>query len=259
VRAYLSDIGREPLLTREDEQRLGRAMQSGRQASEELARLDGALPSERRRCLQSLVTECERSTRRFIAANLRLVVSIAKRYRASGLTLLDLVQEGNIGLIRAVHKFDPSKGFRFSTYAAFWIRQAIGRAVERAQRLGRAPGQVGGAPLSLSAPVGDEGGELSDGVADDRAARQLDDAITALSPPAVDRLLACLDDREREIIRLRFGLAGDRPLILAEVGARLGLSGERVRQIELRALRRLRPVLAAMEPDDAGPAAHRSR
>ena len=291
VRAYLHDIGRHDLLTRLDEERLGRAIESGRTATKELEEGDGALPPERRRQLRFLIAECERSTRLFIVSNLRLVVSIAKRYRNSGVPLPDLIQEGNIGLIQAVRKFDYRRGFRFSTYATFWIRQAISRAVARSGRTIRLPNEVSerlgavrkaqkrlesslGRPptldelagdlsmpapmvadllehapatVSLNSTLGEGGSELGDLVEDRQASRPFEEAVSALVPSAVDRLLASLDARDREVLCLRFGLSGEDPMALGEVGRRLGLSGERVRQLERRALGRLRPELARLE------------
>ncbi|MGI8684606.1 MAG: sigma-70 family RNA polymerase sigma factor [Acidimicrobiales bacterium] len=291
VRAYLDDVGRHDLLTRGDEERLGRSIESGRTASRELEELDGSLPPDRQRHLRALIAECERSTRQFIVANLRLVVSIAKRYRHSGIPMSDLIQEGNIGLITAVRKFDHRRGFRFSTYATHWIRQSISRAVagsgrtirlpvevgeriaavRRAQarlevRLGRSPtlGETSveaglppakvadlldhaAHPVSLNGTLGEDGGELGDVLEDLRAGSPFEDAVSGMTPSAVDRLLALLDERGREVLCLRFGMSGEAPMSLAEVGARLGVSGERIRQIERRALGRLKPELLCLE------------
>ncbi|HEX2701581.1 MAG TPA: sigma-70 family RNA polymerase sigma factor [Acidimicrobiales bacterium] len=290
VRAYLDDVGRHDLLTRQDEERLARSIESGRNATEELKK-DGSLPPERRRHLLALVAECERSTREFIVSNLRLVVSIAKRYRNSGIPMSDLIQEGNIGLIQAVRKFDHRRGFRFSTYATFWIRQAIGRAVHgsgrtirlpvevgerlaalrRAQsrlesRLGRPPtvaevaGEVGlppakvaglldhaTHPVSLDATLGEDGSELGELVEDHHATKPFEDAVSRMTPSAVDRLLAALDGRDREVLCLRYGLSGEQPMSFHQVGQRLGVTGERARQLERRALSRLRPELKRLE------------
>jgi RNA polymerase sigma factor (sigma-70 family) len=291
VRAYLDEVGRHDLLTRLDEERLGRAIESGRTASKELEEKDGSLPPERQRQLRAMIADCERSTRLFIVSNLRLVISIAKRYAHSGIPLSDLIQEGNIGLIQAVRKFDYRRGFRFSTYATHWIRQAIGRAVAGSGRTIRLPVEVGervaaviraqtrlettlgrqptnaevGAevglsaakvadlldhaahPLSLNSSLGEDGGELGDLVEDLRAGKPFDEAVSSMTPSAVDRLLGLLDGRDREVLCLRFGLSGEAPMSLAEVGARLGVSGERVRQIERRALGRLKPELLCLE------------
>jgi RNA polymerase sigma factor (sigma-70 family) len=291
VRAYLADVGRHDLLTRLDEERLARAIETGRHAAQELEEGDGSLPPERQRHLRALIADCERSTRQFVVSNLRLVISIAKRYRNSGVPLPDLIQEGNIGLIHAVRKFDYRRGFRFSTYATHWIRQAIGRAVAGSGRTIRLPVEVGeriaavrraqamletslgrqptldelgahvGLPpakvadlldhaadlVSLNSRLGDDGGELGDLVEDLRAGKPFDEAISGMTPSAVDRLLGLLEDRDRDVLCLRFGLAGEPPMSLADVGARLGISGERVRQLERRALGRLKPQLACLE------------
>ena len=142
VRLYLEDIGKHPLLTRADEQRLGKAIQAGRRAAAALARPESGA-AEARAALGALVADGERASRTLVSSNLRLVMSIARRYRSSGLPLLDLVQEGNLGLIHAVEKFDFSKGFKFSTYATWWIRQAITRAIANTARAIRLPVRAG--------------------------------------------------------------------------------------------------------------------
>jgi RNA polymerase sigma factor (sigma-70 family) len=289
MRVYLADIGRHQLLTRSDEARLAIAVEAGHVAREALRAADApsgdVLPPSRRRRLRADVAEADRATRVFVNANLRLVVSIAKRYQWSGLPLLDLVQDGNVGLIRAVEKFDHRKGFKFSTYATWWIRQAITRgianssqtirlpvhaslqahALRRARdeletRLGRAPetADIAAAlgwheakvdavrcfsrvPLSLSAPLSDDGDdELADVIADTAAVEPASAAIMALLPREIEQLLAPLAERERAIIRLRFGLDHGEPLTLDQVGARFSLTRERIRQIEVGALSKLR-------------------
>ena len=296
VDAYLVDIRAERLLSADDEVRLARAIEDGRSAWQELEAEGGRLPSERRAHLRRLIAECERSTRQFVTANLRLVVSIAKRFRWSGIPLPDLIQEGNIGLIEAVRRFDYRRGHRFSTYAAIWIRQAIGRAVSSTGRAIRLPvhaqrrlAAVRAAELSLADRLGrapsldelaaevalprskvaelldhaatvvslDTGGSDDDGgggplahlLRDERSAQPFEAAMASLVPKAVDRLLAVLDGRDREVLRLRYGLAGDQPLTTTQIGQRLGVSGERIRQIERRALGRLKPELARMEQE----------
>ena len=285
VRLYLNEIGRYPLLTKADEERLGSAVALGLDAAAELAR-PGAPPSPgRRRQLRARVAAGERATTEFCQANLRLVVSIAKRYQASGLPLLDLVQEGNLGLLHAVEKFDYKKGFKFSTYATWWIRQAITRGiantgrtirlpvhagdlvnrVQRAQsrleaQLGRRPApeevasEVGLTPgrvvevlamsteaVSISAPLSEDGdGELGDVIEDVTALSPLEEAMANAVPTELARLLAVLDEREREILRLRYGLDQGEPRTLEEVGERMHLTRERIRQIESRALCKLR-------------------
>ena len=143
MRLYLDEVGRYALLTKADEARLGQLVQAGQEAKAELTTAGATLPAGRRRELRRTVQAGERATDAFVKANLRLVVSIASKYQWSGLPLLDLVQEGNLGLIHAVEKFDWRKGFKFSTYATWWIRQAIGRAIDNTGRTIRLPGHVG--------------------------------------------------------------------------------------------------------------------
>jgi RNA polymerase primary sigma factor len=284
VRLYLNEIGRHRLLTKADEERLGRAIEEGREAAEELA-AGSALTAARRRELRARVAAGERATTEFCLANLRLVVSIAKRYQASGLPLLDLVQEGNLGLIHAVEKFDYRKGFKFSTYATWWIRQAITRGiantgrtirlpvhagdlvnrVERAlarleSELGRRPTDaelaeevdvsvdkvvevlaIASDPVSISAPLSEDGdAELGDVLEDSTALSPLEEAVAAAVPSELARLLGVLDERERQILRLRYGLDQGEPRTLEEVGECMRLTRERIRQIETRALCKLR-------------------
>jgi RNA polymerase sigma factor (sigma-70 family) len=288
VRLYLSDIGKHPLLTKADEARLAQQIEDGNAARVELqeAEASGArVPAARRRELRMLVRQGEDATQTFIQANLRLVVSIAKKYQASELPLLDLVQEGNLGLIHAVEKFDWRKGFKFSTYATWWIRQAITRGIANTGRTIRLPVHAGdqltrlrkaratlevkfGRPatmaelaeeldmpidkvseivryaadtLSLSDPLREDGdAELGDVVADPSAVAPFDAAAEALLPEEINRLLKPLDDREREILRLRFGLDRGEPRTLEEVGESFKLTRERIRQIEARAMSKLR-------------------
>ncbi len=148
VQLYLNDIGKHPLLTKDDEARLGHAVKDGAAATKELAR-SGALDDERRAALEARVRAGNQAAEAFVKSNLRLVVSIAKRYASSGLPLLDLVQEGNVGLMHAVEKFDPKKGFKFSTYATWWIRQAIGRGIANTGRSIRIPVHAGEQLLAL--------------------------------------------------------------------------------------------------------------
>ena len=285
VRLYLNEIGRYPLLVKADEERLGSAVEKGLQAAAELAQPGERLSPARRRQLRALVQEGERATTEFCQANLRLVVSIAKRYQASGLPLLDLVQEGNLGLLHAVEKFDYKKGFKFSTYATWWIRQAITRGIANTGRTIRLPVHAGDLvnrvqrasarlevrlsrrptlaevaaevdltparvaevlsmateAVSISAPLSDEGdGELGDVMEDVTALSPLEEALANSVPAELARLLAVLEEREREILRLRYGLDQGEPRTLEEVGERMHLTRERIRQIESRALCKLR-------------------
>jgi len=289
VRQYLNELGAFPLLTAADEIELSSAIQAGREAERVLG-ADGDLttvlsPDDRRR-LAATVDAAADARRRFIQANLRLVVSIAKRYQAGGLPMLDLIQEGNLGLMRAVEKFDHRKGFKFSTYATWWIRQGITRAIADKSRTIRVPAHLGDTLsvlartsshllkilgreptaaelasetgfsvdkiedalrvepdlVSLSASVGDSDGEneLGDLLPDAGAEAPYEAAAAALEALALRDSLARLTAREQEVLSLRFGLAADRPLTLEEVGARFDLTRERIRQIEAKALTKLR-------------------
>src|SRR5216683_7342482 len=294
VRLYLDEIGRYPLLTKDDEVRLSRAIEEGRQAEDEMSGKTGTtgttgktarVPAARARELRRAVKDGEVATQSFINANLRLVVSIAKKYQSSDMPLLDLVQEGNLGLMHAVEKFDWRKGFKFSTYATWWIRQAITRGIANTGRTvrlpvhagdlltrvtkarGRLEGQLGrrptvaelaadlevaeekvtvilrqaAEPLSLSDPLREDGdAELGDVVEDRSAVSPFDAAAASLLPDEIARLLAPLDEREREILRLRFGLDRGEPRTLEEVGEHFNLTRERIRQIEARAMSKLR-------------------
>ena len=286
LRLYLDQIGKHELLDREDEQRLGRVIDAGRRAAKAL-RADDPLPEQKRAALRAAVAAGERASKTFVEANLRLVVSIAKRYQSSGVPLLDLVQEGNMGLIHALEKFDFGRGFKFSTYATWWIRQAITRAiantgrtirlpvhagevVTRVQRaktqlesdLGRAPRieelanecdlgcdrvtealQLAPHPASIFEPLGGEGdGEitLADVVSDSDAVSPIDEIIAASLPMHVAQLLATLGEHERRVVSLRYGFDRGQPRTLNEVGQVCGISAEGVRQVERRALAKLR-------------------
>jgi RNA polymerase primary sigma factor len=288
VRMYLSEIGRVDLLTPEDERALAQLIEEGQHAA---ARIDQAAicetvvdPAEQRILLRS-VQRGVRAKSELIQANLRLVVSIAKRYSGRGMQLLDLIQEGNLGLMRAVDKYDHTKGFRFSTYATWWIRQAITRSiadqsrtiripvhmvehVNRLRRTGREFTQENGReptveelaramradpewirdlqriaedPLSLDSPVGDEDdANLGDFIADPSADRPELAATRAMLVEAVEAVVGELTEREQEIVRMRFGLDGSQIRTLEEVGRELGVTRERIRQIEAKTLNKLR-------------------
>ena len=283
VGRYLDSSGRVELLTKDEEVELARTIERGREAEARLAR--GRVRSEATiGRLRAEVAAGSRARDRFVLANLRLVISIAKKYQGQGLTLLDLVQEGNIGLMRAVDLFDWRKGFKFSTYATWWIRQAITRGIADRGRLIRIPVHLGdqvrkvraterrlfqetgdepapaaiaeelhlpveeverlldldpGDPVSLQTPIGEDG-ELGELVAEDADDGPAEIALEGLSREAVARALSELSEQERHVLTLRFGLdgAGARSLRLAAKD--LGVSAERVRQIEQRALSRLR-------------------
>jgi RNA polymerase sigma factor (sigma-70 family) len=289
VRLYLADIGRYPLLTKDDEARLAKEAEAGREARAELT-ADGARTPARVRELRRAVRTGDAAVETFVNGNLRLVVSIAKRYQGSDLPLLDLVQEGNLGLIHAVEKFDWRKGFKFSTYATWWIRQAITRGIANGGRTIRLPAhasdllnrtlksrarleaQLGRRPsvaelaadvevpaervidilhhaatvASLSERLGhDNDAELGDFIEDRRALSPPEAAAASLLPGEVERMLVALNDREREILRLRFGLDRSEPRTLDEVGRCFGLTRERIRQIEARAMSKLRHPAAS--------------
>jgi RNA polymerase sigma factor (sigma-70 family) len=284
VRLYLTDIGRYPLLTKDDEMRLARQIEGDnavRVALEQATGLSAPNEAELRRAM----TEGDLAQRTFVQSNLRLVVSIAKKYRASGVPLLDLIQEGNLGLIHAVEKFDWRKGFKFSTYATWWIRQAITRGMANTGRTIRLPVHAGDAlalvqkargrleltlgrpatvnelaieldltkdkvtdtlrlaaePISLSELVREDGdAELGDIVEDRSAESPFEAAAIALLPTEIEKLLAPLDEQERQILALRYGLDRGEPRTLEEVSHYFNLTRERIRQIEAKAMAKLR-------------------
>jgi RNA polymerase primary sigma factor len=293
VRAYLKEIGRVPLLTGPEEVALAKRIEAGvaaRQALEALEALevegDGAEVDDAERSrLVALRADGDRAQKVLIQANLRLVVSIAKRYVGRGMLFLDLIQEGNLGLMRAVEKFDYAKGFKFSTYATWWIRQAITRAIadqartiripvhmvetinkvmrvqrqmlqelerdptveELAEKVDMTPERVreihriSQDPLSLDSPVGEEDdSHLSDFIEDHGAEAPAEAATRKLLNEAVLSALDELSERERQVVRLRFGLDDGQSRTLEEVGRQFGVTRERIRQIESKTLAKLR-------------------
>ncbi|MBC7220085.1 sigma-70 family RNA polymerase sigma factor [Candidatus Bipolaricaulota bacterium] len=283
VRTYLREIGRVPLLTREEEVELAQKVEAGTAALEELNQ--GLVDPQRRVELEKIIQEGDAARERLAVSNLRLVVSIAKRYMHRGLSFLDLIQEGNIGLMRAVEKFDWRKGYKFSTYATWWIRQAITRAIgdqartirvpvhtmEAVQELGRLRREYirehGSPPTyeqlaeilgtsvdrvkkieqaaafttSLERPLSDEDDDtLGDFIADDSAQSPAREALRARLRDELREALAELEPREREILELRYGLLDGHPRTLKEVASQFEITRERVRQLELKALEKLK-------------------
>ena len=275
VRMYLREIGRVPLLTAEEEVKLARRMERGKDEQ-----FKPAISRDYR-----IIEDGEEAQRRLTEANLRLVVSVAKKYIGRGMSLLDLIQEGNIGLIRAVEKFDYTKGYKFSTYATWWIRQAITRAIADQARtiripvhmvetinrlirisrrllqdLGREPTseeiaeqmeispekvreiiKVSQEPVSLETPIGEEDdSHLGDFIEDHTALAPADAASHQLLKEQVEDVLDSLTERERKVLQLRFGLDDGRSRTLEEVGKEFHVTRERIRQIEAKALRKLR-------------------
>ena len=284
VGLYLDEIGRHPLLTPESERALARTIAQGRRAEEDLRAGGTEIESAERRRLRRVVKEGKDASDLFVKSNLRLVVSVAKRYQSSGVSLLDLIQDGNLGLIRAVEKFDHEKGFRFSTYAVWWIRQFISRGIaanrssvrlpsranddllrlrelttQLEQAFGRQPDTAeladaaGVTPqrvrellalstetVSLSSSVSDDSStEFGDFVEDPRARAEIDAVASNLLPEEVDRMFEALDERERQILWLRYGFGGDESMSVAQVADELGLSRERIRQLEHRGMAKL--------------------
>jgi RNA polymerase sigma factor (sigma-70 family) len=284
VRLYLDEIGRYPLLTHEDEMALARDIEAGREAEVELDS-SPSLPPARRRELLRVTRRADEARDLFVKSNLRLVVSIAKRFQSADVALLDLIQEGNLGLIHAVEKFDWRRGFKFSTYATWWIRQSIGRGIDNTSRIIRLPVHVGDTarklnrartlleaelgptptskelgqalgltsrqveellvqtsePVSLDSPIGEDGDtDLGEVVPDSNAASPFEVVARSMMSQEVDKLLSLLDDRERRILQLRYGLDRGDPRTLEEVGSALRLTRERIRQIERNALTKLR-------------------
>ena len=288
VRMYLKEIGKVDLLTPEREVELAQAMGAGAAAKEQLAELERSgeeIPEETLKELNKAVKQGERAKQQLAEANLRLVVSIAKRYVGRGMLFLDLIQEGNLGLIKAVEKFDYVKGFKFSTYATWWIRQAITRAIadqartiripvhmvetinkvirvnrQLLQELGHDPTpeetaeemgmpvekvreilKIAQEPVSLETPIGEEeDSHLGDFIPDEDASEPSEAAsFTLLKEQLVD-VLSTLTPREEKVLRLRFGIEDGRTRTLEEVGKEFNVTRERIRQIEAKALRKLR-------------------
>ncbi|MGD8966724.1 MAG: sigma-70 family RNA polymerase sigma factor [Anaerolineae bacterium] len=280
---YLKEIGQVPLLSREEEISLAKRMEAGNKARLELER-DGLVPEERIRLLADVQDGLDASEH-LVRANSRLVVSVAKKYMGRGVPFIDLIQEGNIGLIRAAKKFDYTMGNKFSTYATWWIRQAVTRAIadqsrtiripvhmgdqinkllrtthRLTQELGREPSademadaldlatdkvenmlQVARRPLSLELPIDEEGdSELGDFIENDEAVAPADLVSSAILRDLLREVLEDLPPREVRILQMRYGLVDGETYTLEEVGQKLGVTRERIRQIEVQALGRLR-------------------
>ena len=287
VRMYLKDIGKIPLLVAEDEVNYAMRVESGKMAQAQLDDLkkSGMLNDEQRVQLEQMIEDGLIAKTKLIEANFRLVVSIAKKYVGRGMLFLDLIQEGNMGLIRAVDKFDHEKGFKFSTYATWWIRQAITRAVadqartiripvhmvetinkmlriqrQLVQELSREPSaeeigekmgisaekvqqiqKISQEPISLEAPVGEEeDSSLGDFISDPTALNPYEYSVNEWIKKALDEVLQTLTDREEKVLRMRYGLLDGKTHTLEEVGKEFGVTRERIRQIEGKALRKLR-------------------
>jgi RNA polymerase primary sigma factor len=301
VRTYLKEIGKVNLLTGAQEVALAKRIEAGLSAVAKIAELEDTygpgvpIPEHECQPLERLVADGFQAKKQLIEANLRLVVSIAKRYMGRGLLFLDLIQEGNLGLIRAVEKFDYTKGFKFSTYATWWIRQAITRAIadqartiripvhmvetintvlrmqrlllqeigreptveEVAEKVGMPPARVreiqriAQEPVSLETPVGSEDdSHLGDFIEDQQAVAPADAATRALLSEAVGEALEELTERERQVVRLRFGLDDGQIRTLEEVGKEFGVTRERIRQIEAKTLAKLRHPIRSQKLRD---------
>ncbi len=282
VKMYLQEIGRYKLLSAQQEVELAMQLEAGRKAKE---RLGAAMTEEDRLLLEATIHKGELGHRRLVEANLRLVVSVARTHVGRGLAMLDLIQEGNMGLMRAVEKFDYRRGFKFSTYATWWIRQAINRAIadqsrtirvpvhimdlinklvrarrDLTQTLGRDPTvdeiaadldlepdrveeliQIAQNPVSLESPVGEEDDStLGDFVEDEGADIPVEEATRVLLQGHLSNALEGLSDRERQVLVMRFGLQDGRVRTLEEVGDHFNVTRERVRQLEMKALAKLR-------------------
>ncbi len=288
VRMYLKEIGKVNLLSSDEEIDLAQAMGAGNAAKAQLEELEAAgeeIPDDVRRELNRAISRGDRAKKRLAEANLRLVVSIAKRYVGRGMQFLDLIQEGNLGLIKAVEKFDYTKGYKFSTYATWWIRQAITRAIadqartiripvhmvetinkvirvsrQLLQELGHDPSpeeiaeemsmpvervreilKIAQEPVSLETPIGEEeDSHLGDFIPDEDASEPAEAASFTLLKEQLVEVLATLTPREAMVLKLRFGIEDGRTRTLEEVGKEFKVTRERIRQIEAKALRKLR-------------------
>ncbi len=285
VGLYLKEMSRVSLLSVQEELSLAKRIEAARNAQIELNDKEAGLSDERQQELKVIAKDGEQAWEHLIKANTRLVVSVAKKYIGRGVPFLDLIQEGNLGLMKAVEKFDYTRGFRFSTYATWWIRQAITRSIadqgrtiripvhmidrirelykvshELEQKLGRKPFaneiadvmkvnirkvqwmmRISWLPLSLESPVGDEeDSELGMFVEDDQTPSPMEVTYKSMLRDKIDDVLNTLSPREARILRLRFGLDNGRSYTLEEVGQKFGLTRERIRQIEGKALRQLR-------------------
>jgi len=280
VRAYLKQIGKVALLNAEEEVDLAKRIEAGLYSAERMRQCEDVgdkLPNQMRRDLRWIKRDGERAKNHLLEANLRLVVSLAKRYTGRGMAFLDLIQEGNLGLIRAVEKFDYTKGYKFSTYATWWIRQAITRAmadqartiripvhmVEVINKLGRiqreptpdelakemdiTPDKVleiqqyAREPISLDQTIGDEGdSQLGDFIEDSEAVVAVDAVSFTLLQDQLQAVLQTLSEREAGVVRLRFGLTDGQPRTLDEIGQVYGVTRERIRQIESKTMSKLR-------------------
>lgn len=285
VRMYLREIGRTALLTKEEEVQLAKAIEKGEKAATRLKKATARMSKKTKGKLKEDAKLGDRAWERLTKANLRLVVSIAKKYLGRGLSFLDLIQEGNIGLMRAVEKFEWRRGFKFSTYATWWIRQGITRAIadqartiripvhmietinkfnriqrQLEQKLDREPTpeeiakkmgitadkareivKISQKPTSLETPIGEEkDSRLKDFVADEEVSAPTDDTSKELLKQQLLEVLGSLSPREQKVIELRFGLRDGKPRTLEAVGKEFGVTRERIRQIEAKAIRKLR-------------------
>ena len=285
VKDYLVQIGKVPLLTAGQEVELAKRIEAGLFAEEKLAGGSGVLPAGQRVDLERVAEDGRRAKDHLLEANLRLVVSVARRYAGRGMLILDLIQEGNLGLIRGVEKFDYTRGYKFSTYATWWIRQAIARAMAEQSRTIRLPVHMAEAvstlarvqrqllqdlgrdptpdelaagldmtpeklievqkyarePISLHAPLGEDGdSELGDLIEDAEAIQPAEAASSTLLQEQLRAVLGTLPEREADVVSMRFGLTGGQPKTLDEIGKAYGVTRERIRQIESKAMSKLR-------------------